>query len=119
MSRNADLVAALVKDFADISARILVRGLQLPADRAAELGLQIAMEVCREHAGLTVYIPQGVIQQIDERDQALYAQYQANGGNAAALAKELGLSVHTVYRRLRLVEAQEQARRQPTLFPTS
>ncbi len=116
MSRNRDLVAALVKDFADTGARVLERELKLPAGRAAEIGLQIAVDVCREHAGLTVYIPQGIMQQIDERDQALYAQYQANGGNVAALATELGVSVHTVYRRLRLVQAQELARRQGSLF---
>lgn len=116
MSRNRDLVAALVKDFADIGAQVIERELQLPAERAAEIGLQIAIGVCREHSGLTVYIPQGIIQQIDERDQALYAQYHANGRNAAALAKQLGVSVHTVYRRVRLVEAQELARRQGSLF---
>ena len=119
MSRNGDLVAALIKDFSDITAEVLERTLHLPAEQAAELGLQVAVAVCREHAGLTVYIPQGVLQQLDERDQALYTQYQRNGRNAAALAQEHGLSVQTVYRRLRLVEAQERARRQGSLFPAA
>lgn len=119
MTGNSDLVAGIVREFGDVAREVLARELQLSPERAGEIGLLIATAVCREFAGLNVYIPQGTAQQLEGRDAALYAEYERNGRNAAAIAKSHGLSIQTVYKRIRMIEARELAARQNHLFQES
>lgn len=115
MSANTDRVAALIRDFGDLGGDVLQEQLQLPSAQAKELGLRIAQRVCSEYKGILIYIPAGFAAEISERDQALYVEH-CKGRDAADLAQEFGLSVQQIYKRLRLVGAQEQAKRQPGLF---
>lgn len=116
MSANLERVANLVREFGELGGQVLRDELQMPADQAVEIGLRIAQRVCAEFAGTLIYVPTGFATQITERDQALYAEYCRNGHDVGALAHQFELSVQQVYKRIRLIEAQELARRQPGLF---
>lgn len=117
MSANMERVATFARELAEISAREIAGELKLPPDQAADLGLRIASQVCAEYAGELIYIPTGLAVRIDERDQAMYAFWRANGKNIVATAKHFGVVVKTAYQRIRMVQAADYARRQGGLFP--
>lgn len=116
MSDNLSRVPALLNDLADLVGRLAVDRLALAPERAADLGMEIAQAFCDEFGGEVIYIPVGYALRIDQRDRELYAAYLKSGRNIHAAAKAAGVSVHTAYRRVKLVETRELAERQPQLF---
>lgn len=116
MSGNLDRVAALVRELADVTARVLQEQLKLPAEQAGAIGMETAQAFCNEFGGEVVYIPTGYAVRLDQRDRAMYALYIKTQRDIHAVAREFGVSIHTAYRRVALVESAEYAARQPQLF---
>lgn len=115
MSRNLDLVAALTREIAEIAAAVVRDAEDAPP---AEIGLEIAQRVCDTFAGQLVYVPMSFRLRLSERDQEMHQHYIRSGRNAKATAEAFECSIHTVYRRVALIEAAEHSTRQPDLFPS-
>ncbi|MEW5833606.1 MAG: Mor transcription activator family protein [Pseudomonadota bacterium] len=113
---NLARVASLTRELAEIASRKLQDALDVESAQADELGLQIAEELCAEFGGQLIYLPTGFAARIDARDRAMYAFYVAHDRDAAATAREFGVTMKTVYQRVRLVEEADYRRRQGQLF---
>jgi len=116
MSANLERVATLVRELADITARVLQDRLKLPAEQASDIGLEVSQAFCNEFGGEVLYIPTGYAARIEERDRAMYQLFIQSQRDIRAVAREFSVSIHTAYRRVALVEAAEFAARQPQLF---
>ena len=116
MSDNLDRIAAFARELADVVARKVQECLPIDPQKGAEIGLSCAQEVCDEFAGQLIYVPMGLALRISERDQAMYHAYCQNGRDAAAVAKQFGVSVQTAYKRIKLVESAAFRERQGALF---
>lgn len=116
MSANFERAAAFIRDLAEVVSRELQQAGGVPADQAAAIGMDCAQRACDEFAGQLVYIPMGLSIRIDERDEAMYAAYVANGRDAAAVAKQFDVSVQTAYKRIRIIETAAYNDRQGALF---
>lgn len=115
MSANLDRYATFTRELADLAARTLRDELDLPQDRAHELGLRISLAVCEEFAGEIIYVAKDTLAKVDARDRQMLAAYIANGRNITPVAKEFGVCVQTAYRRIRMAEDADYATRQPEL----
>lgn len=116
MSANLERVATFTRELAETSARVVVDVLKIPADQAAEIGLQIASQVCDDYSGQLIYVPSGFAVRINKRDQDMYAAYVASQRDIVATARQFDVTVKTAYQRIRMVEAADYARRQGGLF---
>jgi len=116
MSANLDRFANLTRELADVATRIVRDELAVPEERAAEIGMQIAQDVCSEFGGQLIYIPMNALAKIDQRDRDMFSLYLANGRDAVAVAKHFGVCIQTAYRRIKLVESAAYALRQGALF---
>lgn len=116
MSANAERVAAMIRDLADIAEHVIKTKLRVDEAVARETGYEIAQSLCDEYRGQQMYMASNFHWRIDQRDREMYAAYVDSGRDAVATAKRFDVSVHTVYRRVRLVESAEYAERQSTLF---
>lgn len=105
MSANRARVASFMRDLAEVSARVLVAELSLPADHAERIGLMISRAACAEHANEIIYVPSGHALDIDDRDRAMLAAYEANGGDVRAIAAQFGIDWSNAYKRIRKTRA--------------
>lgn len=117
MSTNADRVPALIAELTDVVAGVVQERLGVAQDASWQLGREVARKFCREFQGELVYIPRGTLIDIDDRDREMYAWFRANGRDYAATGRQFGLGVQHIYRRIKLIEASDYARRQMPLFP--
>jgi Mor family transcriptional regulator len=116
VSKNLDRVTALVRELADLVSRTAIERLAVPPEVAAELGLETAQAFCTEYGGQVIYIPAGFAVRINQRDREMFDLFVSSGRNINAVTKKFGCSIHTAYRRIKLVEAAQYAERQPNLF---
>jgi Mor family transcriptional regulator len=116
VSDNLARVASLVRDLADLVGRVAIERLGLPADEAAALGLEAAQTFCSEFGGQHVYVPLGFAVRIEQRDREMFEEYVRSGRDIQAVVRAFNCSIHTAYRRVKLVEAAAYAARQQTLF---
>lgn len=82
----------------------------LPPDLAAALALELAEDVRLKWGGGLIYIPQGARFERQQRDAAIWREF--NGRNHATLAHRHGLTLSCVYD----IVARERARRQSELI---
>lgn len=115
-SFNGARVPALFAEFAEVAQRVIEKRLAIPSDRAAAAGLEIAREVASEFRGELLYIPAGTQLECTERDREMLRRYIACGRDIHVVAKEFQLSTPQAYRRIKIAEALEFHRRQPSLF---
>lgn len=113
---NLDRVTGFARELAEVVAHEVQAAIDVPPERAAEIGLRCAQRACDEFAGQILYVPLGMALRISERDRTMYDIYRSNGRDVAAVAKEFGLSIQTAYKRIALVEAAEYCARQGALF---
>ena len=101
-----------VGELVDAGVEVLTQRLQLPADQARDVMLQVAKGVCFKNASSTVYIPAAVNLQNLERNAQLWAEYQQDNPappytrkfspqRALELAAKYELSPQQVYNILR------------------
>lgn len=117
-SFNGARVPALFAEFAEVAQRVIEKRLAIPKDRAAAAGLEIAREVASEFRGELLYIPAGTALECTERDREMLKRFIACGRDIHVVAKEFQLSTQQAYRRLRIAQALEFRRVQPSLFGT-
>lgn len=115
-SANLARATAFFRDLADIVARRLQDRAKMSSDQATAMAFEISQDVCKDHAGTTIYVPTSLNFRIDERDRELHAAYVASGRNVHAMTKQFGISAVNVYRRVKIVEDELNARDQGTLF---
>lgn len=96
----ADLATLIHQRLADL----------LPPVVAADLARELAEDVRLKWGGGLIYIPQGARFERQQRDAAIWREF--NGRNHADLARRHGLTLSCVYD----VLARERARRQSELF---
>lgn len=82
----------------------------LPAAVAAALARELAEDVRLKWGGGLIYIPQGARYERQQRDAAIWREF--NGRNHAELARHHGLTLSCVYN----IIARERALRQSELF---
>lgn len=116
MSNNLDRLAALVRDLGDVVARVAGERLGIEDEAAAALGIAAAETFCQEFGGQHVYVPLGFRSRIEARDREMFDTYVAANRDIQAVVRRFGVSIHTAYRRVKLVEAAIYAERQPALF---
>lgn len=116
MSTNMDRYAAFTRELADFTARTLQEDLELPDERAHELGLKIALGVSDEFAGEIIYVGKNTLAKVDQRDRDMLAVFVANGRDILPVVKQFGVCMQTAYKRVRIAEAAENALRQGALF---
>lgn len=104
----------LIADLADkVAAAVAARGLD--AETAAQIGIEVADLMREDWGGQPIYFAKGLAIDISRRDIDLWEKF--DGRNHAELAREFGLSVVYVYRRIKSVGAAMRARRQLDMFP--
>ena len=116
MSANAECVPVLIAELTDVVAGVVRERLGVAADAAQQLGREAARKFCREFQGELVYIPRGTLIDIDDRDREMHTWFCAHGRDYGATARQFNLSVQWVYRRIKIIEASDYARRQMPLF---
>lgn len=114
--KPADLIPELLKEWAEIAARILVDDAGLSRNESADLGQKIALAIAEECAGSNLYIPVAYAHKIAARDRQIYDAY--NGRNRDEVCQRFGITVHTFYRAKRRVEAVDGPSRNLPLFPS-
>lgn len=113
MSTDGREYPELFADVADkIAAQLLACG--LPAERAAEIGLDIAEHIRGEWGGQALYFPKGERFDLARRDAQIYNKF--NGRNVEELAREYDLTVVHVYRIVKQIGNEQRRKRQPELF---
>ena len=91
----------------DLAAKVSEEVLQRGVDKAAAkaVGDSVAKRMAREWGGQNIYIPQGILWGIDERDLEIFEKF--DGTNQRELTKEYGFSEQWIYR---IVERVRQAK---------
>lgn len=108
--RIPELVADLEAQLADC----LRREVRLDRHRALQIAKKVARFVTDNWGGQLIYIPKNHGGRLNERDLAVWRDF--DGRNHNALAKKYGLTVQQIYRILKEVGARERAGRQQDLF---
>lgn len=116
MSDNLARIATMLRDLAEIAGDELRQVLKLDQEQSEELGLRIAQRFCDEWGGQMVYIPSGYTLRLSQRDREMHDEYVRSGRDIGTVARKFSVSIHTAYRRIRLIEADDHATRQPGLF---
>lgn len=111
-----DAAPQLIADLADkVAAAVARRGLD--PETAAQIGIEVADQMRADWGGQAIYFAKGTAIDISRRDLEMWEKF--DGRNHAELAREFGLSVVHVYRRLKSVGEAQRARRQQSLFEPS
>ena len=105
----------LLEDLAKQTSRILQEVLAIDSEAGNHVGQEVANYMAINWGGQNVYIPKGVSIMVSKRHLEIYADF--NGHNHAELSRKYGFSMPWIYRVVKLVRAEEVARRQGRLFP--
>lgn len=107
----------LLRDLAGIVKHELLQcGLDIEAEQAEAVSLNVA-ETVREHfGGQVIYVPKGAAFKTKQRWEQMWTEF--TGHNHADLARRYGMGVHGVYRVLAIMRAEHRRRAQPDLFQT-
>lgn len=101
---------------ADLADQIAVKlvDVKVPADKAADIGFDIA-EYMREHwGGYPFYFPKGVQYDFHCRDLEIFERF--TGYNQPELAREYNLTLVRIYQIIKAVRAEMVKKRQGALF---
>lgn len=104
----------LLQHLADHVASVLEEAYDLDAGTAARAGHDVAARMAATWGGQNVYIPIGAWD-TTERDAEIWRKF--DGRNAPEIARELGVSLVTVYAAIKRARAHEVATRQGSLLP--
>ena len=104
----------LLEELAEHSGRLIQEILGVESEASKHVGQEVANYMATTWGGQSVYIPKGVSISISKRHLEIYADF--NGNNHAELSKKFGFSMPWIYRIVRLMRAEELARRQGKLF---
>jgi len=115
MSKPADRIPELIRDWSDIASQVLAESGLVAPEEAQQLGMRVARSICEEYAGLQFYVPVGFAMRTSERDQAIYRASE-QGMLPEALARQHKLGLQQIYRIIRRVRAVQIAERQQQLF---
>lgn len=110
LSKGPELLA----DLGDHTADILSSKGGLPNNRAQELARDLVDRMRNNWGGQLVYFPKGDSIDIAERDLELWSKF--NGSNHHILAKEYGMSVQAIYKRLCIIRDALIAEKQIDMF---
>lgn len=111
--KEANYYPEMLADLADQIAVKLV-DVNLPPEKAADIGFDIA-EFMREHwGGYPFYFPKGVQYDFHKRDLDIFERFK--GYNHAELAREFNLSVMRIYQIIKAVRTELVKKRQGALF---
>lgn len=110
LSKGPELLA----DLGDHTADILAGKGGMPADQAKSLARDLVDRMRQNWGGQLLYFPKGDALDLAERDLELWSKF--NGNNQHALAKDYGMSVQAVYKRLRIIREALFAEKQIDMF---
>ncbi len=110
LEKNVELLADLALATAEITRKLC----GVSPEKAVETGQAVADLMADLWGGQQFYFPKGMIRALSKRDREIYAKF--DGANQAALAKEYNMSVQRIYCIIKLIRAEESARRQHGLF---
>ncbi len=113
LEKNAELLSDLALHTADVTRKLC----GVDPEKAVEVGQAVADLMADLWGGQLIYFPKGMIRTLSKRDREIYAKF--DGSNQGALAKEFNMSIQWVYRIVKLMRAEELARRQHGLFDGS
>ncbi|MFV2030847.1 Mor transcription activator family protein [Neisseria sp. S1] len=106
-------IPELLSDLAaKVSEEVSQKGMDKKSAKA--VGDSVAKRMAREWGGQNIYIPQGVLWGIDERDLEIFEKF--DGTNQRELAKEYGFSEQWIYRIIERVRQATIKENQADLF---
>ena len=115
-----ELIPAMLRDWGDIGAQVLVDRLQIAPDQAAEVAAEIALTISDEYAGRNLYLPTCAAYKANERDREIWEAYNAAAGrNVDVLVSRYSLSYVHILRicsRMRAIDRAERRARQGDMF---
>ncbi|AUK44873.1 MULTISPECIES: Mor transcription activator family protein [Pasteurella] len=92
----------------------LVKKIEIEAENARQIGIEIAQTISKNWGGSVVYIPRNLIFILNERDRKIFNEF--NGTNHRDLAKKYGVSMQWVYTIVKRINKEEIAKRQFNMF---
>ncbi|MDR2187025.1 MAG: hypothetical protein LBE62_03110 [Azonexus sp.] len=103
----------LLDDLVRIAAEVMVEAC-IEADVASQCANEIADRMSAHWGGSSIYFPMGLSRQRSKRDREIYAEF--NGRNQNELARKHRVSLPWIYKIIKAVGAEEQAKRQGDMF---
>jgi Mor family transcriptional regulator len=91
----------------------LIASLGLTEAQAEDLAGDLIHDICVEHSGRYMYVPSDYEYTLSKRDHEIYNAY--NSRNMVQICEKYGITHGRVYQIIKIVHAQELAKRQPTL----
>jgi Mor family transcriptional regulator len=107
----------LLVDLASHVAATLVELLEMRQDLAEHAGYEVADRIASHWRGQHIYVPMGLAPKALSRNRLIYEEF--NGRNHSELARKHGVSLVWLYKIIKTVHKEEQARRQPDMFAKS
>lgn len=104
--------AELLQDLADNVKAILMEIVEMPADKADQVGMEIANRMSDNWRGQIIYFPAGLSAKIHTRDLQIWDEF--TGNNHSQLAKKYEVSLQWVYKIVKTMR--EMDRSQSELF---
>ncbi|MBN4667879.1 DNA-binding protein [Pandoraea nosoerga] len=104
----------LLVDLAEQCVLVLLESAGLDADKATQVGREIADRMAAHWGGQNIYFPMGLSYKLSQRDRQIYDDF--NGANHSELARKYGVSLQWIYKIVKTVRQEEMARRQGDMF---
>lgn len=96
-----------------IEQQLIEKGLT-NTDNARQFAIELSQSVAKDWGGQQVYIPKNLSSILNERDYAIYQDF--NGRNHAELAKKYNVSVQWVYKIINKIHSKAYNKIQGDLF---
>ncbi len=109
----ADKAPEVLNDLASLVGQVAKEQLDMDAEVAEQLGINVAVRLAENWGGAMVYIPSNLRVNIAQRDMEMYKRF--NGSNHLELAREFKCSIVWVYQVVKRVRKQLQDKQQPQL----
>ncbi|MFT8276000.1 Mor transcription activator family protein [Kerstersia gyiorum] len=104
----------LLQDLADKVKVVLTNYGDIQDDVAEALGVEVAEVMAKSWGGMNIYVPLGIV--VRRHRKALEIWQDFKGDNVDEVARKHGVSTQWVYKVIKVMRAEELARRQPGLF---
>jgi Mor family transcriptional regulator len=115
MTDNADKYPEILADVAATAGEFLQKS-GLPADRAADIGFQLAEFVRTRWGGHKIYISKAESYMLSRRDLEIWHAFDGTTAKIAELATKYNLSEMRIYQIIKRVKTEELRHRQPDFF---
>ncbi|MEJ1496367.1 MAG: Mor transcription activator family protein [Candidatus Sedimenticola sp. (ex Thyasira tokunagai)] len=105
---------ALLADLRDHTVALLCAETDISEEAAGRVAKALVDKIRHHWGGQLIYLPKGKALDIDERDRAMWDDF--NGHNHDDLARKYDLTIQGVYQRIRAIRKVIQAETQPDFF---